>query len=152
MGRILAVETLQQEGKQVLLKGWVHSRRDMGKVVFLDIRDRSGIMQVVCVPGELDAASQEALPAIRDEWVIAVTGAVKRRNEKQVNKNLPTGAVEVLARTVTVLNASKTPPFELNKDTNGVGEDIRLKYRYLDLRSERAQHNIRLRDDVVDRN
>ncbi|MBI4098444.1 MAG: aspartate--tRNA ligase [Candidatus Magasanikbacteria bacterium] len=149
MERILAQETLKHAGKQVLLKGWVHSRRDMGKVVFLDVRDRSGIMQVVCVPGELDAASQEALPAIRDEFVVAVQGTVKLRNEKQVNKNLPTGTVEVLARTVTVLNASKTPPFELNKDTSGVGEDIRLKYRYLDLRSERPQHNIRLRDDIV---
>ena len=149
MERILAQETLKQEGKRVLLKGWVHSRRDMGKVVFLDIRDCSGIVQVVCTLGELDAASQEALPSIRDEYVVAIEGDVKPREEKRVNKNLPTGAVEILAHAVTVLNASKTPPFELNKDTGGVGEDIRLKYRYLDLRSERLQHNIRLRDDVV---
>ncbi|MEK7532717.1 MAG: OB-fold nucleic acid binding domain-containing protein, partial [Patescibacteria group bacterium] len=149
MERILAVETLKQEGKRVLLKGWIHSRRDMGKVVFLDLRDRSGIVQVVCTPSELDAASQEALPSIRDECVVEIEGDVKRREEKRANKNLSTGTVEILAHAVTVLNPSKTPPFELNKDTSGVGEDIRLKYRYLDLRSERPRHNIRLRDDII---
>jgi len=150
MERILALETLKQEGKQVLLKGWVHSRRDMGKVVFLDIRDRSGIMQVVCVPGELDAASQEALPAIRDEWVIAVTGEVKRRGGKQINKNLPTGTIEVLAKKIEVMNACQALPFEISKDTGAINEETRLKYRYLDLRTERAQRNLRLRSSFVE--
>ena len=150
MERILTQETLKQEGKQVVLKGWVHSRRDMGKVVFLDIRDRSGIMQVVCVPGELDAASQEALPAIRDEWVIAVTGEVKRRGGKQINKNLPTGTIEVLAKKIEVMNACQALPFEISKDTGAINEETRLKYRYLDLRTERAQRNLRLRSSFVE--
>lgn len=148
--RIVAQETLTQEGKTVLLKGWVHSRRDMGRVVFLDLRDRSGIVQVVCVPSELDGASQEVLPTIRDEYVLAIEGLVKARDPKQVNKNLPTGTVEVLAKIVTVLNASQPLPFTVSKDTSDIGEETRLRYRYLDLRTERLQHNLQLRSQFVE--
>lgn len=133
----------------MLLKGWVHSRRDMGRVVFLDLRDRSGIVQVVCTPSELDQASQEALPSIRDECVVAIEGDVKQREEKRANKNLPTGTVEILAHAVTILNRANALPFSVSSDTGEINEETRLKYRYLDLRTERLQHNIRLRSAFV---
>ena len=149
MQRTLVSETTTKEGQNVIIKGWVNSRRDMGKVVFFDMRDRTGIVQVVCIGSELDGQSQEILPSIRDEYVLEIEGEVKRRDERQINKELPTGTVEILAHRIAVLSAAKTPPFEVSKDTAGVGEDIRLKYRYLDLRTERLQYNIRLRDTIV---
>ncbi len=129
-----------------MLSGWVHVRRDMGKLAFLDVRDRSGLVQVVCVPSQLDDASKEALRSIRHEYCLEIEGVVQAR--QQPNPELPTGDVEVLARKITVLNACKTPPFEVNEDTRNVNEELRLTYRYLDLRSERMQRNLRLRDAV----
>lgn len=149
MDRTLILQTTENEGKTVLLKGWVNSRRDMGKVVFVDLRDRSGLVQVVLVPGELDDQSKEILPTLRDEFVVAIEGEVKKRGEKQVNKNLPTGAVEILAKRVQVLNRAKTPPFEITKDTADINEQTRAQYRYLDLRTERMQKNMTLRSDFV---
>ena len=149
MKRTLAQETTEQEGKEVLVEGWVNSRRDMGKVVFLDVRDRSGILQVVCVPAELDEDSQNILTSIRDEFVVSIVGQVKRRGEKQVNANIPTGHVELLAKSICILNTAKTPPFELSKDTSNIKEETRMKYRYLDLRTERMQLNMKLRSAFV---
>ncbi len=133
----------------MLIKGWVNARRDMGKVVFVDLRDISGVAQVVLVPSELDESSQELLPTLRDEFVVEIEGEVKTRGEKQVNKNLPTGTIEILAKRVVVLNKSKTPPFEISKDTADINEQTRGKYRYLDLRTARMQKNIVLRSDFV---
>lgn len=135
-------------GEEVLLKGWVNVRRDMGKLAFVDFRDRMGIVQVVLVPDELDEAGKEAMNALRPEFCIAIRGIVQKRGEKQINKHLPTGEVEVLAKQLTILNESKTPPFELDKDTIGVSEELRLKYRYLDLRTERMRKNLKLRYEV----
>ena len=129
-----------------MLSGWVHVRRDMGKLAFLDVRDRSGLVQVVCVPSQLDDASKEALKSIRHEYCLEIEGVVQAR--QQPNPELPTGDVEVLAHKITVLNACKTPPFEVNEDTRNVNEELRLTYRYLDLRSERMQRNLRLREAV----
>ncbi len=143
--RIYTVQTPHAVGKEVVLKGWVNRRRDMGKIAFLDLRDKEGMVQVVCVPSELDEQSREAVEEIRSEWILHIEGEVKQRGEKQINKNIPTGTVEVLAKTVRVINAAKTPPFEIDKDTKPVDEELRLTYRYLDLRSERMRENIKRR-------
>ncbi len=146
--RILAVEAVPKIGEEVVLKGWVNARRNMGKIVFLDLRDRSGIAQLVGVPAELDEASQEKLKEVRPEWVIEVRGLVKERGEKQKNPSMPTGTIEVLLKELIVLNTAETPPFEIDKDTKIIGEELRLKYRYLDLRSERMQRNVRSRHEM----
>lgn len=147
--RILSIETVNKIGQEVELKGWVNARRNMGKIIFLDLRDRSGRVQLVGVPGEMNLESVEKMKEVRPEWVIEVKGIVQERGEKQKNSGLPTGNVEVLIKELEVLNIAETPPFEIDKDTIGIGEDLRLKYRYLDLRCERMQKNIRLRDKVV---
>lgn len=125
--------------------GWAQTRRDMGKIIFIDLRDRSGIMQVVCADKEVVKAAD----ALRSEFVISVRGLVKARNPKQVNDKIPTGLVEVEAKEITILNPSKTPPFELDKNTLEVNEEIRLKYRYLDLRTERMRRNLELRHKII---
>jgi len=147
--RTLTIETVKKAGEEVILKGWINARRNMGKIVFLDLRDREGIVQVVGVPSELDAKSNEELAHVRPEWVVEIKGIVNARGAKQQNPDMPTGMVEVLAKSLAVLNEANTPPFEINKDTSGISEDLRLKYRYLDLRSERMTKNIRLRDKVI---
>ncbi len=149
MERTLVKNTVEQVEKEVFIQGWIHSRRDMGKIVFLDIRDRSGILQVVCVPAELDDATNALLKDLRSEFVVAITGTVKKRGEKQINENIVTGTIELLASSVVVLNESKTLPFEIDKDTSVIDEKVRMKYRYLDLRSERVTRNMRLRSDWI---
>ncbi len=148
MTRTTAKDTISKVGERVDLMGWVHVRRDMGKIAFIDLRDRSGIVQVVLVPSELDAASQEVLKDLRSEYCVRVSGLVQERGKKQQNPALPTGMVEVLAKEIVVLNPSKTPPFELS-DTSAINEELRLKYRYLDLRSPRMLKNLVLRDKVI---
>ncbi|MDO8625940.1 MAG: aspartate--tRNA ligase [Candidatus Magasanikbacteria bacterium] len=147
--RDLVLETTKKVGQEVVLKGWVNARRNMGKIVFLDLRDRSGIVQVVGVPAELSAESQERLKEIRPEWVVEIRGVVNERGEKQKNPAMPTGLVEVLAKELIVLNTAETPPFEIDKDTSGISEELRLKYRYLDLRSDRMIKNLDRRHLVV---
>ncbi len=141
-------ETVNQIGETVTLKGWIHSRRDMGKLAFLDLRDRSGIAQVVLVPAELTETSREAMKELRSEYCISVTGIVQKRGEKQINPDLPTGTVEILAKELEVLNPSKTLPFEI-ENTAGINEELRLKHRYLDLRSQRMRKNLELRDKLI---
>ncbi|PIR47576.1 aspartate--tRNA ligase [Candidatus Uhrbacteria bacterium CG10_big_fil_rev_8_21_14_0_10_50_16] len=147
--RTLAKDTVELVGQTVTIKGWVNARRNMGKVAFLDMRDRTGILQVVVVPAELDDASQGKTDEIRSEYVLEVTGEVKARGEKQRNPNMVTGTVELLAKSVRILNVAETTPFEIDKDTRGINEELRLKYRYLDLRTERMQKNIRMRDQII---
>ena len=142
------LETISRIGEEVVISGWVNTRRDMGKITFFDMRDRSGLLQVVIVPSELDDASRELVSGIRSEYCLRITGLVQARGAKQVNPNLPTGTVELLAKKVEILNPSKTPPFEL-EDTANINEELRMKYRYLDLRSPRMQKNLILRDKVI---
>lgn len=149
MERILSVQAANKVGEEILLKGWVNARRNMGKIVFLDIRDRAGVVQVVGVPQELDEVSNEKLKDVRPEWVVEVKGIVKERGAKQQNPEMPTGMIEVLMKELVILNTAETPPFEIDKDTSGITEELRLKYRYLDLRSERMQRNIRMRDKII---
>jgi len=123
--------------------GWVHGRRDHGGVTFVDLRDRSGLVQVVCNP-QVSPAAHAAAKDIRLEYVLAVRGVLAQRSPETVNPNLPTGAVEISATELRVLNASRTTPF-LVDDTTGPSENARLRYRYLDLRRPQMYENLRLR-------
>lgn len=134
-------------GKTVTLAGWVHRRRDHGGLTFIDLRDFSGLMQVVF--NEDTAPEAHALAGdLRSEWVVQVKGTVQERRAGAGNPDLPTGAVELLATDVTVLNQSKTPPFEIEDDLN-VSDETRLRYRFIDLRRPRMYKNLKLRHDVV---
>ncbi|MGB3701959.1 MAG: aspartate--tRNA ligase, partial [Anaerolineales bacterium] len=139
--------TLTDEGQSVKLSGWVNRRRDHGGVTFIDLRDRSGFVQVVFNPDNSPQAHQEAEP-LRAEWVIQVRGIVRQRPEGMKNTNLATGEIEVEVQELKVLNPAKTPPFPINKEEE-VDEQIRLRYRYLDLRHERMTNNLILRHRVV---
>ena len=132
-------------GADVVLLGWVHRVRDLGGVTFIDIRDRGGVSQVVV--RENDALMAVA-KKLRSEFVIGVSGVVQRRSEDTINAKLTTGEVEVLARDIRILNEAKTPPFQIAED-GPVSEDVRLRYRYLDLRRPRLQFNIGLRHRVA---
>ena len=149
MKRILSLEANEKVGKSVTLAGWVHARRNLGKIIFIDLRDRKDIIQVVFVPDELDNESKELAKKLRPEFVIELTGVVQKRNDKNVNKDLGTGGIEILAKSLKILNESETPPFEIEKDSKGVSEEIRLKYRYLDLRTERMKKNIKKRHEAM---
>jgi aspartyl-tRNA synthetase len=130
-------------GTEVVLMGWVLRRRDHGGVIFIDLRDREGITQVVFNP-EVDTDIHAKAHAIRNEYVLAVRGKVDPRPDGMVNPNLHTGAIEVLVSELKILNPAKTPPF-LIEDNIDVSENIRLKYRHLDLRRPQMQHNLKLR-------
>jgi aspartyl-tRNA synthetase len=132
-------------GAEVVLLGWVHRVRDLGGVTFIDIRDRAGVSQVVVRENEALATVAKKL---RSEFVVGVSGVVQRRSPETINTKLATGEVEVLAREIRILNEAKTPPFQIAEDSP-VSEDVRLKYRYLDLRRTRLQHNIGLRHRVT---
>lgn len=144
----ITIELLNERiGQSVLLKGWVTARRDHGKLIFLDIRDRTGMVQCVLHP-QISESAYEAAQDIRDEFVVEVEGEVVARQERLVNLNIATGKIEVAIQHLTVLSKAKTLPFSL-EDTKPVNEEVRLKYRYLDLRSERMTRNIRLRHQAV---
>jgi len=143
MERVMIGETTTRIGEQVLLRGWVHIRRDHGKLIFLDLRDSTGKIQMVVLPNHPEAKA--VAESLRPEWVIEVTGIINARPEKLVNTEQPNGAIEVEVLSLTVLNEATTPAFDLSTDGKEVNEEIRLKYRYLDLRRDRMQQNIRNR-------
>ena len=130
--------------QEVILCGWAHRRRDHGGVIFIDLRDNKGLAQIVIDPDTKEAFS--TAESIRNEYVLKVTCKVRLRPEGTVNKNLPTGEVEMLASTVEILNASLTPPFMLDDDT--ITESIRLEHRFIDLRRDQMQKNMKLRYDI----
>ena len=141
------VLTKEQAGEQVVLCGWVAKRRDHGGLIFIDLRDRSGIVQVVADP-ESAGSSFKTAEDIRNEYVIKVIGNVRLRDEDTINENIPTGTIEVLAHDIEVLNGAKTPPFYI-KDGIDTDENLRLKYRYLDLRNPNMKKNIVMRSQIV---
>jgi len=141
---VLRTEHVDQE---VILCGWVARRRDHGGLIFIDLRDRSGYVQVV-FSQEVDVDSFKKAESVRSEYVLAVRGVVKARNEATVNPNMVTGAIEVYASELRILNAAKTPPFYI-QDNIDVDETVRLKYRYLDLRRPEMQRNLMLRHRVT---
>ena len=133
-------------GTHITLKGWVSRRRDLGGLIFIDLRDREGIMQLVINPETVSAEVMATAESIRSEYVVEVTGLVEAR--EQANPNLPTGAVELKVETITVLNTAKTTPFEI-KDGIEANDDTRLRYRYLDLRRPEMLENLKLRAKVT---
>ncbi len=137
----------EQDGQPVVLMGWVNRRRDHGNLIFLDVRDRTGITQVVLdkeVSGEAHAKAEAA----RSEYVVAVKGKVRRRGAGLDNPNMPTGQIEVVASELLLLNEAKTPPFSPAEEAIA-NEEVRLKYRYLDLRRPQMQSNFELRSKVA---
>ena len=138
---------LADAGKKAILMGWVNRRRDLGSIIFVDLRDRTGITQVV-FNRELNVAVHDKAEALRNEFVIAAIGTVKRRDADTINPNIPTGEVELVVDELRILNVSKQLPF-LPSDTVLANEEMRLKYRYIDLRREAMQFNIELRHKVA---
>lgn len=141
MERSLAKDTVTLIGKEVMLQGWIHARRDHGKVMFLDLRDRSGIVQMV---------SGKELGDARPEDVVEIRGFVKKRPDAMVNEKLETGTVEIEVKAISILSKAKELPIPVHTDGLDINEDMRLKYRYLDLRRPRLTKNIKLRSRFVD--
>lgn len=139
--------TKENSGEQVHLKGWVQRRRDLGGLIFIDVRDRSGIVQVVANP-EISKEVWETAEKLRNEYVIGVTGEVVLRDPSTVNPKIATGEIEVIAKEIQIINEAKNPPFMI-EDRIDVGEDVRLKYRYLDLRRPIMQETIKLRHEIT---
>lgn len=134
-------DSLEHIGKEITVQGWVHNLRDLGKITFIDLRDHTGLLQLV--------AEDVKLPKLGSEFVIEVTGKLRDRKEQYVNPKLMTGKVEMAVGKIVVINESLELPFELRKDTIGVNEELRLQYRYLDLRTQRMATNLKLRHKVV---
>jgi len=141
----------QHAGQKVVLEGWVNRRRDLGGLVFIDLRDREGIVQVMVGP---DTPSFAEADKVRSEWVVRVEGTVRERPAQQVNKKIGTGGVEVIAEALEILSEAKTPPFQIDaawrgEEDQNVNEEIRLKNRVVDLRRKRLHDNLRLRHKVI---
>ncbi len=143
-GRTYVKDLKEQTGKEAVVAGWVDVRRDQGKMVFFDLRDMTGKVQCVVLPVHPEAIA--VAKEIRPEWVLKVSGLVKARTDKNAAAG---GGVEIEVLSIEVLNKSDTTPFQINESTAGVNEDIRMKYKYLDLRTERMQKNIRMRDKII---
>lgn len=137
----------EQVGQTVKLAGWVATRRDHGKLIFIDLRDATGTMQLVFTP---TAESYQAAQELRSEWVIGVEGVVQARPAKMVNTAIATGEIEMPVAKLNIISQAATPPFALDDDGHAVKEEVRLKYRYLDLRRDRLQRNLRLRSRFVE--
>ncbi len=133
-------------GEEVTLKGWVDIRRDQGKLIFIDFRDMTGKVQMVALPMHKEAI--EAANTVRPEWVLEVQGKVNARPEKNVKADEENGSLEIEVLGISVLSKAETPPLDVRSDGMEIGEDVRLKYRYLDLRRPRMQKNIRMRHDI----
>ena len=133
--------------KEVTVAGWINVRRDHGKLIFIDLRDMSGMVQMVALPSHAEA--HEVASEVRPEWVVEIQGKINKRPERMINADEVNGDIEIEILDVKVLNQSKTPPFEITEDTKDVDENVRLKYRYLDLRTKRMQKNIHVRSEFV---
>lgn len=140
--QIKVIESLNHVSQNVEINGWVHTIRDMGQIAFIELRDNTGLVQVV-------VDDIENAPKLGVEYVISVRGKVRNRGERYINKRLKTGTVEIGAESIHVINMSADLPFEVKRDTSDVNEELRLKHRYLDLRSERMAANLKLRHNVL---
>ena len=148
MERILVSEAANKVGEKILVKGWVAARRDHGKLIFIDLRDRSGLLQVVFWGGG-DTELFAKAGTLRSEFVVAITGTVQKRNAGQENPDIASGSVELGAESLEILAESEVPPFPIDSSKDEAGEAVRLQYRYLDLRSERMQKNVRMRHKFI---
>ncbi len=146
--RILSQEIIDKVGEKVELAGWVDVRRDHGKIIFIDLRDRSGIVQLVFVPKDMPEVYQLA-ETLRPEWVIRVSGKVSERPKGMINDNLKTGQLEIQVSELEVITKAETPMFPLDTDGYEVSEELRMQYRYLDLRRHRMVKNLRNRHKVI---
>ncbi|MEK7555083.1 MAG: amino acid--tRNA ligase-related protein [Patescibacteria group bacterium] len=147
--RLLTREMVTLVGEEVELTGWVSARRDHGKIIFIDLRDRGGVAQVVFTPKEKEL--YEAGSRLRPEWVVKIRGKISVRPKGMENEAIPTGKHELVATHLEVISEAETPPFPLDTDGHEIDEEVRLKYRYLDLRRERLHRNIKLRSEFVNR-
>ena len=147
MQRILTSKIPEHIGKTVKLAGWINTRRDHGKIVFFDLRDRKGIVQVVVTPQQKEL--YELAQHVRAEWVVEIEGGVKERPKNMQNPDIPTGKVEVAVQKLTVLSQAEPMPFPIDNDGYEIEEETRLKYRYLDLRRPRLQKNLRIRSAYI---
>lgn len=134
-------------GKEITVAGWVNRRRDHGNLIFIDLRDRTGLLQIVFNP-EISVDAHHLAESLRTEWVVKIRGKISSRITGAVNPNLETGEVELIAEELTVLNSALTPPFEVDDDVN-VSEDLRLQYRYIDLRRQKMQKLLKMRHQVT---
>ncbi|MBU1255359.1 aspartate--tRNA ligase [Patescibacteria group bacterium] len=146
MKRILSVKTIEKIGDEVKLAGWVHNRRDHGKIIFIDLRDKKGLTQLVFLPDNKDC--YKLANSLRNEWVIEIIGQVNKRPNGMINDKIPTGEVEIEVKELKILNEAKTTPFEI-AEYKEVGEEVRLKYRYLDLRRQKMKDNLILRHKII---
>lgn len=146
MRKTSVLEASRLIGQEVRVEGWVHTRRDHGKIVFIDLRDRSGVLQVVFTPDKKEI--YERAQTLRSEFVVSLVGQINQRPDKMINDKILTGATEMLATGLEILNKAKTPPFEIDHPQDA-GEEARLKYRYLDLRRERMKNNLVMRHKAV---
>ncbi|MCL5224277.1 MAG: aspartate--tRNA ligase, partial [Patescibacteria group bacterium] len=145
--RILTDDVLSKEGREVELAGWVSGRRDHGKIIFIDLRDHKGVVQLVFTPKNKDLYS--LADTLRSEWVIRVRGKATARPTGMENADLSTGKLEIPVEKLEVITKAKTPPFSIDTDGREVSEDIRMEYRYLDLRRARMQKNLRDRHKII---
>src|SRR3989344_6481098 len=147
MERILVKETATKIGERARVMGWVSVRRDHGKIIFIDLRDRSDVLQLVFTPQNTEL--YKLAETLRPEWVIAVEGAVAHRPKGMENLELATGQIELQVETLEILNKAEPSPFDIRGDGREIEEEVRLKYRYLDLRRPRLQKNIRNRSSGI---
>lgn len=147
MEKIWISETVNKLEKEVVVAGWVQGRRDHGKIIFIDLRDRSGTLQVVFTPQ--NETLYKLANTLRPEWVIKITGVIKTRPAGMNNPNIATGNQEIVPSALTVLSKAETPPFQPEGNGYDVNEEIRLRHRYLDLRRERLRKNLILRHEVI---
>jgi aspartyl-tRNA synthetase len=147
MERIYIKDLSEHKDKEVTIKGWIDVRRDQGKMIFFDFRDMSGKVQGVVLPGATEALAVGE--KVRPEWVVEVRGKVNKRPEKMINENQENGDIELEVLGINVLNEAETPPFDIEGDGKEINEEVRLRYRYLDLRRERMQKNVRNRHEIT---
>lgn len=147
MNRIYLKNLKEHIGSEVTVYGWVDVRRDHGKLIFIDLRDVTGKVQMVALPNHDEA--HKLADTVRPEWVLAITGLVNKRPEKMINTEIVNGELEIEITSIKIINEALTPPFEINTNTKLVDENLRLKYRYLDLRSERMKNNLIWRDKII---
>jgi len=147
MPRFLVKDTAKHIGEKVKVAGWVNSRRAHGKILFIDLRDRSGILQTVFVPSNKEV--YELAQSLRPEWVVEITGQIVKRPAKMVNSKIETGKVELSVESLNILSEAETLPFPIDDSGYEINEEIRMKYRYLDLRRERLKNNLIMRHKVI---
>ena len=148
MQRTLASETPDQIGSKVVLKGWVHSRRDHGGLIFIDLRDHTGVVQITVNPEYTDTEGFSVAEKLHDEYVIEVSGTVEKRSDELINPNIQTGTIEIKAESLAIISAAKTLPFPIDAGID-VNEELRLRYRYLDLRRPKLQQHLINRSKMI---